>query len=64
MARHLWHVLQDHRHTSQFCGVSGNLILEAVSLVRHAIAYSESSGTPLCVFIPDFQHDFHRNSHQ
>jgi len=54
MARHLRHVLQDHLHTSQFCGGSGNSVLEAVSLVRDVIAYSESSGTPLCVFTPDF----------
>ena len=49
MARRLRHVLKDHLHTSQFCGVPGNSILEAVSLVRDATAYSETSGTPLCV---------------
>jgi mannosylglycoprotein endo-beta-mannosidase len=33
MARRLRHVLKDHLHKSQFCGVPGNSILEAASLV-------------------------------
>ena len=43
MARRLRHVLKVHLHTSQFCGVPGNSILGAASLVRDAIAYSETS---------------------
>jgi len=62
MARRLRHVLKDHLHTSQFCGVPGNSILEAASLVRDAIAYSESSGPRLCVLTLDFQHAFDRVS--
>jgi len=62
-AHRLRHVLQDHLHTSQFCGVPGNSILEAASLVRDAIAYSESSGSPLCALTLDFQHAFDRISH-
>jgi len=58
MARRLHHVLKDHLLTSQFCGVPGNSILEAASLVRDAIAYSESSRSPLCVLTLDFQHAF------
>ena len=63
MARRLRHVLNDHLHTSQFFGVPGNSILEAASLVRDAIAYSESSGSPLCVPTLGFQHTFDRISH-
>jgi len=63
MARRLRHVLKDHLHTSQFCGVPGNSILEAASLVRDAIAYSETSGSPLCVLTLDFQHALDRISH-
>ena len=49
--------------TSQFCGVPGNAIVEAASIVRDAIAYSESSGSPLCVLTLDFQHAIDRISH-
>jgi len=63
MARRLRHVLKDHLHTSQFCGVPGNSILEAAALVRDAIAHSETSGSPLCVLTLDFQHAFDRISH-
>jgi len=62
MARRLRHILKDHLHTSQFCGVPGNSILEA-ALVRDAIAYSQTSGSPLCVLTLDFQHAFDRISH-
>ena len=63
MARRLRHVLKDRLHTSQSCGIPGNSILEAASLVRDAIAYSETSGSPLCVITLDFQHAFDRISH-
>ena len=53
-ARRLRHVLKDHLHTSQFCGVPGNSIMEAASIVREVIAYSETL---------DFQHAFDRISH-
>jgi len=51
MARRLHHILKDHLHTSQFCGVPGNSILEAAALVRDAIAYSELSRHPF-VYLP------------
>jgi len=63
MARRLRHVLKDHLQTSQFCGVLGNSILEAASLVRDAIAYSQTSGSTLCVLTLDFQHALDRTSH-
>ena len=63
VVRRVRHALQDHLHTSQFCGVPGNSILEAASLVRDAIAYPESSGSPLCVLTIDFQHAIDRISH-
>jgi len=62
-ARHLRHILKDHLHTSHFCGVPGNSILEAAALVRDAIAYSETSGSPLFVLTFDFQHAFDRIFH-
>jgi len=63
MTRRLRHILKDHLHTSQFCGVPGNSILEAASLVRDTNAYSETSGSPLCVLTLHFQHAFDRISH-
>jgi hypothetical protein len=47
MASRLHIVLQVHLRSSQFCGVPGNSILEAVSQV--AVAYCETTGN-LCVF--------------
>jgi hypothetical protein len=64
MARCLRHALQDHLHNSQFCGVPGNSILEAASLVRDIIASSETTATPLRVLSLDFQNAFYRISHQ
>jgi len=63
MARRLRNNLKDHLHTNQFSGVPENSILEAASLARDAIVYSETSGSPLCVLSLDFQHAFDRISH-
>jgi hypothetical protein len=63
MASRLRQVLQDHLHNSQYCGVLDNSILDAISLVRDAIAYSETTASPLCVFSLDFQNAFDRISH-
>lgn len=64
MARCLRQVLQDHLHNSQFCRVPGNSILEAISSVREAIAYSETTRAPLCVLYLEFQNAFDHISHQ
>jgi hypothetical protein len=63
MARRLRPVLQDHLHNNQFCGVPGNSVLEAVSLVRGATAYAETTGAPSCVLTLDFQNAFDRILH-
>jgi hypothetical protein len=57
-------VLNDHLRSSQYCGVPGNSILDAATQVRDAIAYSETTATPLCVLSLDFQNAFDRISHQ
>lgn len=64
MVRHLCQLLEDHLQNSQFCGVPGNSILEAVSSVRDAIAHSTITGTPLCVLTLHFQNAFDQISHQ
>jgi hypothetical protein len=58
MASRMRRVLQDQLSTSQFCGVPGNSILDAVSYVRDAIAYSEAKGISLCILTLNFQHAF------
>jgi hypothetical protein len=55
MATRLQIVLQHHLHKTQYCGVPGTSILDAVTHVRDAIAYSESTAAPLCVLSLDFQ---------
>jgi hypothetical protein len=64
MASRLSKVLQDHLRGSQYCGVTGNSILDAVTQVRDAIAYSEITDIPLCVLSLDFQNAFDSISHQ
>src|SRR5215510_2883532 len=64
MATTLKIVLQEHLHRTQYCGVPGNSILDAITQVRDAIAYSESTATPMCVLSLDFKQAFDRISHQ
>jgi hypothetical protein len=64
LARHLSHILADQLHSSQFCGVPGNSILDAISCVRDVIAHAEATGTPLCVLTLDFEHAFDCISHR
>jgi hypothetical protein len=48
----------------QYCGVPGNMILDAVSTIRDVIAYAENTATPLCVLSLDFAQAFDRIAHQ
>jgi len=50
-------------HSSQYCGVPGNTIFDAVATVRVTIAYSETTLHPLCVVSLDFNQAFVRISH-
>jgi hypothetical protein len=54
----------DHLQKSQFCGVPGNSIVDALSCVRDVLAHAEPIGTPLCVLTLDFKQAFDRVSHQ
>jgi hypothetical protein len=49
---------------SQFCGVPGRTIFEAVATVREAIAQAEITRVPPCIIFLDFQEAFGRISHQ
>jgi hypothetical protein len=64
MANRLKFVLQDHLHKTRYCGVPGNSILDAVTHLRDALAYSESTATPLCVLSLHLKQAFYLISHQ
>jgi hypothetical protein len=56
--------LAEHLKDTQFCGVPGNTILDAVASIRDTIAYAEIRRFPLCVLSLDFQNTFDRISHK
>jgi len=56
-------VLADNLTETQFCGVSGNTIIDAVATVRDTIAYAESRRIPLCVLFLDFKNALDRIAH-
>ena len=41
-------ILAELLHPSQYCGVPGNTIFDAVATVHEAIAYAETTRCPLC----------------
>jgi hypothetical protein len=51
IARRLRTLLKRHLHSTQYCGVPGNSILEAVATVRDTMAYAEQMNNPLCVCV-------------
>jgi hypothetical protein len=51
-------------HASQYCGVPGKSIFDAVASVRDAVAYAEMANTPLCVLSLDFKEAFDKISHK
>jgi len=56
-------ILAELLHPSQYFGVPGNTIFDAVVTVRDAIAYAETTRRPLCVVSLDFKQAFYRISH-
>jgi hypothetical protein len=64
MAARLNIVAQEHLHKTQYCGVPSNNILDSITQVRDAVAYSESTATPMCILSLDFQQAFDRIAHQ
>ena len=57
-------VMEEHIRKSQFCGVPGNTIFEAVATVREAIAQADLRQAPLCLLFLDSQEAFDKISHQ
>jgi len=56
-------ILAELLHPSQYCGVPGNTIFDAVATVRDAIAYAETTWRPLCLVSLEFKQVFDRISH-
>ena len=56
-------MVEEHLRISQFCIVPGNSIIEAVSIMREAVANAELTVTPLCVLTFDFREAFDRIAH-
>ena len=63
VARRLRTVLADRLTETQFCGVPGNTVIDAVAAVRNTVAYVESRRIPLCVLSLDFKNAFVRIAH-
>jgi hypothetical protein len=57
-------ILEKQRSKTQFFGVLGNNILDAVTTVRDTIAFSEYTNAPLCVMALDFKQAFDNLSHE
>ena len=64
IARRLRPLLALHLKTTQFCGVPGNTIFEAVATVRDVIAHAEHEKLPVCILTLDFQQAFDNLSHE
>ena len=63
IAQRLRPVLPDHLKETQFCGVPGNTIIDALAAVSDTIAFAESRRIRLCVLSLDFKNSFDRIAH-
>ena len=57
-------MMEELLHPSQYCGVLGRTIFEAMETVREATAQAEVTRVLLCVLSLDLQEAFDRISHQ
>jgi len=64
IANRLRPVMVELLQQSQYCGVPGNTIFEAVATVREAIAQAELKQALLCILSLDLQEALDRISHQ
>jgi hypothetical protein len=63
LARRLSHVVTDQLQGTQYCGIPGNTIMDALANIRDLLAHSEITGRPLCILSLDFDNAFDRISH-
>ena len=63
LAHRLRPMMGKYLRYTQYCGVPGNTILDAVATVRDAIAHAENTNTPLCILTLDFKNALDRIAH-
>jgi hypothetical protein len=64
LAQRLRPIMDLHLNSTQYCGVTGNTIFDAVTTVRDVAAYAENVHLPLCILTLDFQHAFESITHE
>jgi hypothetical protein len=64
VAQRIKQVTGEQINDTQYCGVEGRTITEALATVRDVIAYAEYRNTPMCVLTIDFSQAFDRISHE
>jgi len=56
--------MQDLLQSSQYCGLKGNSVFEAIATIRDEVAYADVTRYPLCFLTIDFQGAFDNLSHE
>jgi hypothetical protein len=64
LAQRLRRVVADKLQGTQYCGIPGNTIMDALATVRDVIAHAVVAGKSLCILTLDFEHAFDRISHR
>jgi hypothetical protein len=64
LARRLRPIIDLYPKSTQYCGVTGNTIFDAVATVRDVASYAETSHFPLCILTLDFLHAFDSIAHE
>jgi hypothetical protein len=64
LARRLRPLRDWHLKDTQYCGVTGNTIFDAVTTIRDVAAYAENAHRPLYILTLDFQNSFDSIAHE
>jgi hypothetical protein len=64
LARRLRPLMDWHLKDTQYCGVTGNTIFDAVATIRDVAAYAENARRPLYTLTLDFQQAFDSIAHE
>jgi len=63
LAHRLRPIMEKYFKSTQYCGMPGNTILDAVATIRDAIAHAENTNTPLCILTLHLKNAFDRIAH-
>jgi hypothetical protein len=64
LARRLRPLMDWYLKDTQYCGVTGNTIFDAVATIRDVATYAENAHRPLYILTLDFQHAFDSIAHE